>query len=165
MAGEAEAANICLGHGIRSISRLVVHKSVLALHLPLPSRNLNFSSLLSLPHITERDLQETSRGMGCSAGAGRNAGPGQGSSTHAWIPAARMQFRSSPIGRASLGQAQVASMPFSEAPAAGCARTLTGESSRGLEVVGWRWDMNPSTMMKFRAAALPLGYDTSRRGL
>lgn len=53
----------------------------------------------------------------------------------------------------------------SNAPAAGCARTLTGESSRGLEVVGWGWDMNPSTMMKFRAAALPLGCDTSRKGL
>lgn len=54
-----------------------------------------------------------------------------------WIPAARMQFRSSPIGRASLGQVQSRWPVISEAPAACCARTLTGQSSRGSGVVGY----------------------------
>lgn len=122
-------------------------------HRLLLSSNLNFSSLLSLAHITERDLQQTSRGMGCSAG--RNAGLDPSSPDAISLVADRTGF----IGPSAGGLDAIG-----EVPAAGCARTLTGEPSRGLEVVGWRWDMNPSTMMKFRAAALPLGYDTSRTG-
>lgn len=99
---------------------------------------------LSLLHLVERDLQEeTSRGMQCKTQCRTQCGTING-----WIPAARMQFRSSPIGRASLGQVQSRwPVIISEAPAACCARTLSLVG--GLE---W-WDMNPSTMMESRAAA------------
>lgn len=142
---------------------MAVHLCIFLFLLAISASPL-FCLFLILQSGTCRRRAEGYDGMGCSAG--RNAGPGQGSPTTSRLDPSSPDAISLVADRMGLNWAKRRwpRCHLAKPPAAGCARTLTGESSRGLEVVGWRWDMNPSTMMKFRAAALPLGYDVSRRG-